>query len=674
MQIHDLISEHRGVRFLEEDGDVRFERFFGFPCSKDGFMFEAEGLFFLATDTGRYEAGKWTASIETDRTRAASLFLRTSDGLFSVESRFEIDNETGMLSRKDVLINNDTSSHIVYAALPRIPIHSDTLEVYGQSSGWCAENNGGWRDAAPGTIELHNTMGRSAENTNPYMCIRQKTTGYGVSMHVLPVGNWVMRVKALTGHKTSYNVLESGLSDQCLRLGIEAGERLHLPETLYQFFDGSPDESSERLHMYLHKRFPDIRRPEAVYNTWFFRYDEIIPEDLEKQIIAAKDVGCKYFVVDAGWNGEGTDWENQVGDWTESETSAFYGKLGEFAEHVSSHGLKFGIWVDPERAAGGSRVYREHRDWFMQGDAIIYDLENPEAYEYLYSELTRLVRTYSLSWLKVDSNLRAQNDLTGGNFYRYFCAWNELMDRVVRENPDCVFEGCASGGLRTDIENMLNRFAGHFISDSVNPLETLQMRRNAMHRMLPQYFGTWIAAHQVDFPHVSYFDREFASRRKTLCAADAWFADTLDLSVDFCMKTMLPGLAGFSGDLASFDEGSRKTIRKWIDFYHENAEFFKNALCAAHTGETDINDQRGWSVIQYSQPGFRRMMIFAYRLKNNTPGFCVFPKHIRAGETYEIKTDGEAAGISGGGEIRSQGLMIECPNAFSARVVELEIR
>ena len=667
----ELNSTFRGVRFENTEGSVRLERFFGFPCITDNFMLEAGGLFLLNTEAGRYEDAKWEVTTASNKPGTIALTLRSKDRLFTVESRFEMDSETGVLSRKDVLINNDKVPHTIFSAVPRVPLHAEGFEIYGQTGGWCAENDGRWSNTLPGTVELHNTMGRTTENANPYLAIRQKATGTGIAMHVLPVGDWIMRVKTLAGHKTAYTVLELGLSDRGLRLDIAPGERLELPETLYYSFESAPENASERLHCYLMKRYPNFRRPEAVYNTWFFCFDDINAGDLKEQIVAAKEVGCRYFVVDAGWFGEGQDWDRLVGDWKESTTKAFYGKLSEFAGHVRSQGLKFGLWIDPESVTAGTPIYREHKDWFIPGDAIIFNLYNPEAYQYLYDEITRLIRTYSLSWIKIDFNLKMQSDLTGSNFYRYYRAWNALMDRIVRENPDCVFEGCASGGHRTDIENTLNRFAGHFISDTVNPLEALNMHRNAMQRSLPQCLGTWYVAHQIHFPVASYFDRDAKNRRKTLVSADAWWLNTLDLDIDFCMKAMILGNAGFSGNLASFDTPSRSIVRKWIDFYHENAGFFKQAVSCAHTVERGINDPTGWHVLQYSLQDGSKMMIFAFRVKDNTPKFCVFPKHIEAGKTYKMVVDREEKETLSGERIQSQGIVIECADAYSAHVVEL---
>ena len=131
---------------------------------------------------------------------------------------------------------------------------------------------------------------------------------------------------------------------------------------------------------------------------------------LRQQLAAAKEIGCDIFVIDAGWFGpQGPGWWNQAGDWREKTDAAFYGAMHGFAEEVRAAGLGFGLWMEPERFAAGVPVRQAHPEWFLpaQGDLARIDLENPEAYRYLRSEIGRLVETYRLAWMKIDFELRA---------------------------------------------------------------------------------------------------------------------------------------------------------------------------------------------------------------------------------------------------------------------------
>ncbi|MDL2237317.1 alpha-galactosidase [Christensenellaceae bacterium OttesenSCG-928-K19] len=670
-EYHFFTSNSKGVCLRDSTGTIFFSNFFGLPGISDGDVLETTGMFFLDADTGRYEGGKWAAVCERKNDNSLLLTQRTRDGVFEVRSEFVMEERTGVLSRQDTLVNLDSAEHTVFACLARTALHMDDAEVYGQFSGWCMEDEGGWTALPAGELTLSNTMGRSTENANPFLGIRQKSTGYGVCVHVLPVGDWILRLKKTAGHKTSYFTLEAGLSDNGLRMTVAGGEALPLPETLYYGFDTSIENAMERFHIYLHNRYPNGKQTDAVYNSWFYGFDEIDRNALEKQVLAAKKLGCRYFVVDAGWFGDGVDWDNQVGNWQESKNNAFYGDMKSFAAYVRSHKLEFGLWMDPERAAKGSRVYQEHPDWFMHGDAMIYDVTKPEVAKYLYQEISRLVEEYELSWMKVDCNINMQRDLTGSNFYRYYRVWNDIMGRVIKDHPQCVFEGCASGGLRTDIENVLDRFAGHFISDSVHPLETLHMRQSAALRILPQYLGSWMVAQQVSLPVASYFNHETHKRKKLLACADAWWERVVDLSADFCMKTLIMGNAGFSGNIASFDEDTVQTIQKWLAFYHRKQDFFAKATCRNLTEAKGIHSIGGWVVMQYTAAKRDRMLLFAFRLQSNVPHFICYPAHIAKNQTYNVLIDDVPMGEKTGQELAALGITLECKDWYSARIVEL---
>jgi len=377
-------------------------------------------------------------------------------------------------------------------------------------------------------------------------------------------------------------------------------------------------------------------------------------------------------VVDAGWFGDGVDWDNQVGDWHESQHNAFKGKMGEFADFVRSHGMGFGLWMDPERAAEKSTVYRVHPEWFMEADVPIYDMANPTVADYLYSEITKLVEIYDLSWMKIDCNVRMHRDHTGSNFYRYYLAWNEVMERVRAACPQCIFEGCASGGMRTDIENTLVRYNGHFISDSVNPLEVLRMRQSAALRMLPSYLGSWLVAHQMDFPVDSYFEHNKATRQKLFACADAWWSRVVDVSVDFAMKALVMGIGGIGGDITTFDERTKACVRYWIAFYHSHQDFLSRCCCRNLTKTAGIDDTTGWLLMQYTNVENGGILLYAFRLQSGMPEFLCCPGNLREGVRYMVSTDGGTVDSLGAETIARDGIMIHCPNMFSAKVIELK--
>jgi alpha-galactosidase len=181
------------------------------------------------------------------------------------------------------------------------------------------------------------------------------------------------------------------------------------------------------------------------------------------------------FTVDAGWYGTGTGlWQQQVGDWNEKLYGAFYGRMSEFANQVRAAGLGFGLWIEPERYHPATPVVKEHPNWFLPGNGthIYPDLANRQVYEYVLNNLLRIVEFYNLVWMKIDFNLELGTPADG--LHGYYLFWYSLLDELRARCPHAFIEGCASGGMRLDLHTLAH-FDGHFLSDTVNPVDVLRI-------------------------------------------------------------------------------------------------------------------------------------------------------------------------------------------------------
>lgn len=667
-------SEQTKGLIMEREGQyLGVRRFFGMKGIWDTDAHpETLGTFFLDTDVGRSEGHKLKVTkFKVCKTGYQSR-MEDQTGTFAVETVVTMEEETGIFSRQDFLENLDTVPHTVYACLARYPLHGDDFEVYAQSSGWCAENEGEWRGLSAGNLELTNSGGRSTDTANPFLCIRQRSTGAAAAIHVLPIGDWIIKVRRQAGSRTTFAVIEAGLSNQGLRLTIQPGERLTLPELLLQGFEGEPSNAAPLLHRYILNRWPGKEMTDFIYNTWFLDFDTVEPERLKRQVGIAAELGCKYYVVDAGWFGTGDNWWEQVGDWQERLNGAFCGNLKEFSDYVREQGMEFGIWMEPERASTGSGVYRENPDWFRSCDAIQYDLMNPEVEEYLLNQIIDVIQRYDVRWIKIDYNSNFFRDLGGENYYRYCLASDRLMKRAREACPQTIFEGCASGGLRTDIRQVMEKSANHFISDSVHPTEVLRMRQNAALRMLPQYFTTWSVLEEVPFPISSNRDRNRHARRKLFASADAEWIKVLDVSTDYSAVTTFAGCPGISGDLETLSADTKSRIKEWVEFYQENRRFLEKCVCHLITAPGKIDDINGWVVMQYEHIGGEGSMLYAWRLNDDVSAFACYPKNIEKDRVYRVETLDREAEERTGESLQVEGLEIRCEEYFGATVVKLK--
>ena len=659
---------YRALSFENRNGRLCCTSFFGFACSTGAPIPECEGPVCLDTEIGKWEGSKWellSFAEDEDGTMNACL----AGGPFRVELTLKEDI-SGVYALRTTLHNADDRPHTVYGCYPRFVLSGGGFDLYSEYSAWCAEDQGAYTPLHAGSLELTNSAGCSTTSASPFACLRQKDTARFAAIHVLPVGDWMIRLRRIAGHRTGYTLVEAGLSDAGLRLPAAPGASLELPELLLYGFEGDLRCGSLMLQRYLLGRYPSRESVEPVYNTWFFDYDEIDIDLLKEQVQAAAQIGCSTFVVDAGWFGKGLDWENQVGCWEECTERAFQGKLREFSEYVRGAGMQFGIWMEPERAGRETEVYREHPDWFMDEDAVVYDLANPAVADYIAGQVKEVIDRYDARWMKIDYNTDMYRDLTGTNYYYYALAEQKLYERLRRENPQCTFEGCAGGGGRTDLYNMFVNFHGHFISDTVHPLEILRMRQEITLRTRTAFTGSWAVLQEVPFPVSTYTDHDKEKRRKIISAGDAWWEKTVEYPIQFVLAVNLLGQFGFSGNLASLGPEARAAAKEAVSFAKAHRKMMARSICHLLTLPRPLSDIGGWAAFQYEDPAEGSQLLFAFRLADEAEDFILFPEALDPGAGYRICMDGEERDLSGR-ELMQKGITVHCPMHYEARIVQL---
>ena len=663
-------SMTKGLSIQLEGAEVQLRSIFGLSGGFDHDVVECGGLVYLDTDAGRYEGGKWTV-IKVERQANSLLIAQEADGIFRITIQADLDEKSGIISWRSTLENLDEKEHLIYACLPRFVLKGGNFRLYGQYSSWCAENQGGWQALGIGNHVLTNSAGRSSEGCAPFGCVQNLDTGLALAVHVLPIGDWTIKCRRISGHRTSYTLLEAGLSDSSLRMELHAGEVIELPELLLYGFEGTIEESGIQLQRYLLERFPGKRLPGVVYNSWFLDYDVVEEERLKQQVRLAKQIGCKTFVVDAGWFGKGLDWENQVGCWEECTDHGFMGRLTHFADFVRQEGLTFGIWMEPERACEKTAVYQEHPSWFLKADTILFDLRQEAVISYLADAVTKVIRNFGAGWLKLDYNTNMQRDLLGDNFYSYYLGEKKLMQEIQNRNPECTLEGCSSGGMRTDIRNVMGRFHGHFISDSVHPYEILRMRQHAAVRLLPEYLGSWLVLQEVDFPISTYTNRDWKKRRKLFSCGDAWWEHTVDVDLDFAIYANQMGEFGLSGDLSSLSEQARQRLQRAAEFYEAHRAFMSRSICHLLTMLQPLNSICGWSAMQYENVDGKGSIIYVFRMVDDADTFYVYPKNLEHGQSYHVYRDEDLLGVFSAEALNQNGIRVTCGERYRACMLQI---
>lgn len=100
-------------------------------------------------------------------------------------------------------------------------------------------------------------------------------------------------------------------------------------------------------------------------NTWEGNYFDHRMDSLKAQADAAAAVGIERFVLDDGWFGKRDDDTTSLGDWFIDERKYPDG-LKPLVDHVTSLGMEFGLWFEPENVNPESELFRAHPDWALQ--------------------------------------------------------------------------------------------------------------------------------------------------------------------------------------------------------------------------------------------------------------------------------------------------------------------
>ncbi|MFW5709993.1 MAG: glycoside hydrolase family 36 protein, partial [Bacteroidota bacterium] len=192
--------------------------------------------------------------------------------------------------------------------------------------------------------------------------------------------------------------------------------------------------------------------------SWYYYFTGITEKDIYENLDAMRqhDVNWKYFVLDDGY-------QTAVGDWL-SINKKFPGGLKKVAQHISEFGMVPGIWMAPFIARRNSRLYKEHKDWFLTdrkgkpvkagwnpnwgigGNFYALDTTNPQFQDYLGNVVHTMVHEWGFKYLKLDFTYAAS--LYGSAFNQTLSSAERLTHgyHLIRRaaGKDVVILGCGS--------------------------------------------------------------------------------------------------------------------------------------------------------------------------------------------------------------------------------------
>jgi alpha-galactosidase len=236
---------------------------------------------------------------------------------------------------------------------------------YMHSPHWGNEGDFQWHDLALGSFRITSSYPES-EHRQPMVVIRNTETG---SHFMIQVG-WsggsqitmdvAQNVKRYIDHDHSAPrfvglSFEAGPHAPAPIRVVEPGESYGTPTVHVGVANGSLDELVNDNYRHVRSRIGTI--PEArqlyveAYLHPFYMDDEMVDHTLEESAAIGVDV----FFIDAGWYAPpeaNADWYMRAGDW---EDVRFERSLLQIREKTHKMGMKFGLWMEPERVGPEAR-------------------------------------------------------------------------------------------------------------------------------------------------------------------------------------------------------------------------------------------------------------------------------------------------------------------------------
>ncbi len=520
-------------------------------------------------------------------------------------------------------------------------------EVYSQYNGWQNESMGGWQPLITSVSAICKSV-RNTSSAAPFMVLWSNQTDRGTAFHLLAQAAWEMTAtRAYVGGELTAVEVSAGISKENFTKTLAPGESFALPTVITYDVLNKVDLDCYKIHNYCHTRYPRRETP-VLYNTWLYKFDKIDFDSAMSQIAPAKDLGVEYFVVDAGWFGNGTEWWPTRGDWTENMTGGFYGRVAEFAEEVHKAGMKFGFWLEPESAGESAEILTTHPDYFIEYKGNYFlDFANPEARAHILKITCELIERYHADFMKFDFNSDLCYDKNQSAFTKYFEGYNLYTAELKKRYPDMYLENCASGGQRMSVRDGLS-FDSFWFTDDQSPYEGLRMIKDTIRRMPANWIERWATIRSLENFGPVYLSDELTE--KVLATNDATWNSITAVFPSFIRGFLLGGPMGFSCDLTSFSESLFSELKEEIAEFKKEREFWKNAVCRI------LCDTESILVLQYTDMAMTKSRILVYTHKIRQDNVTLFPM-VDSTASYQL-ADGT---MMSGTEINAHGIDVALP-------------
>jgi alpha-galactosidase len=508
-----------------------------------------------------------------------------------------------------------------------------------------------------GETVLTSRRGVSSHHANPWLMIdagdADETHGEVWSTALAWSGSWRITVDRSPAGRLSWT---GGFGHEGLTWRLHPGEEWETPVFAGLYSADGFGGTSRGWHAYTALHVlpnPEELRP-VVYNSWEATGWEVNDGNQRRLAAAAAEVGAELFVMDDGWFGSRESDTAGLGDWTVNP-DRFPAGLSPLIDEVHSHGMRFGIWVEPEMVNPDSDLYRAHPDWVLHmpnrsrttlRNQLVLNFARPDVAGWAHKWLDGLVRDHEIDFLKWDMN-RAfteagwpeRGEDAARLWIEHVRAVYAIMDRLRDDHPSLRIEACAGGGGRADL-GILARTDEVWTSDNTDAYDRISIQ----HGYSQLYPARTMAAWVTDSPN---------------------FLTGRTIPLRFRFHVAMAGVLGVGGDLLRWTQEERREAAELVALY-------KTIRPIVQHGEQyrlAAPDESPLTAVQYTRSD--RIVVLMWRRPMRF-GQPLLPLRLQALDPAGLYRDDDTGAVHHGAVLLTHGLTLAQPGAdYASSLVSL---
>jgi len=451
-------------------------------------------------------------------------------------------------------------------------------------------------------------------------------------------------------------------------VAVDAAQPLETPHGFFGFTPGDRGDVAAALHGFVMQGLRGGRpfQPLVTSNTWFSYGTGVDEASMKSEMQNAAANGVELFVMDAGWwtgagAGGSADFESGLGNW-QVDRSRFPDGLGALSDYAHELGLRFGIWVEPERVTQSTvgRPGLAQQAWLAQNNGSLGSskmaqicLASAPARQWIVDRLSALIDEARPDYLKWDNNFWINCTRSGhghgasdGNF-AHVKGLYDILGTLRERYPDLLIENCAQGGNRADF-GMLRYTDTAWMDDRTGPSVHVRHNLEGLSAFFPPAYLLSFAINEGDEPLAGGAD------------------------VPLYLRSRMAGILGLTYRAADLGESDQSELAAEIARDKVIRDVERDASATLLTGQAAPEDGPPWDAVQHVNASTGDSIVFAFQNDGGTHEIAVRPRGLTPDATYTVSTiEGDLVGSMRGDELMDGGLTIEESFDSAARVLVL---